>query len=332
MELFDQRFVRFMWDDELVGKDCFVADNIEDLTFAVRNDGKCGVRTNALRPSSRASLPFLDSVCNNCYPFAYYDPNYRVKWAYYKEGKKVQVKKTDSFADWVDCNGPLWSEDCSYRVKPDEEKWIAYLSRGGMKPYLTACREDGWESVQKKYNAKTKLFIGTESEVEGWYESRQKFAQVIKAWEDGKTIQVYETLYKKWSDCAGTLEWYTDCEYRIKQECPCEEGIDSKACAGCEHSEDGKPEREPYESVEEFIQDYQKRFPTAIPRPARAMPLIWLANAPSKEIHLVTGFNMTDEYESEKGVCVRDVIWSFGELFNSWTFLDGSPCGKAAKE
>lgn len=110
--------------------------------------------------------------------------------------------------------------------------------------------------------------------------------------------------------------------------CHCEDGIDSKACVGCEHSEDGKHKYKPYETVEEFIQDYQERFPTAVPRPAHTMPLIWLTNIVSEEIHLVTGFNMTDEYENEKGVCIRDIIWSFKELFSSWTYLDGSPCGK----
>ena len=28
MKLFDKKFVRFMWDDELEEKECFVADNI----------------------------------------------------------------------------------------------------------------------------------------------------------------------------------------------------------------------------------------------------------------------------------------------------------------
>ena len=117
-----------------------------------------------------------------------------------------------------------------------------------------------------------------------------------------------------------------------KPECPCADGIDSKACVGCEHSEDGKSEYKPYESVEEFIQDYQERFPAAVLRPAHTMSLIWLTNIVSEEIHLVTGFNMTDENENEKGVCIRDIIWSFRELFSSWTFLDGSPVGMEMKE
>lgn len=118
----------------------------------------------------------------------------------------------------------------------------------------------------------------------------------------------------------------------VKQKCPCADGIDSKACVGCEHSEDGKPESKPYESVEEFIQDYQERFPTAVPRPAHTMPLIWLTNTVSGDIHLVTGFYMTDENENEKGVCIRGIFWSFRELFGSWIFLDGSHCGMEVKE
>ena len=214
-------------------------------------------------------------------------------------------------------------------AKPEEEKWIAYLAMpNGNDCYLTACAEDAWNEAKQIFGAKTKLFVGSKSVVEEWYRSREKFKDLIKAWEDGKTIQIYETLFKKWGDCAGTLEWYTECEYRVKPDCPCEDGMDSKACVGCEHSEDGKPEYKPYVTVEEFIQDYQERFPTAVPRPAYTMPLIWLTNIVSEEIHLVTGFNMTDENENEKGVCIRDIIWSFRELFSSWTFLDGSPCGK----
>lgn len=99
----------------------------------------------------------------------------------------------------------------------------------------------------------------------------------------------------------------------VKKPCPCE---------------DGKREWRPYKTVDEFIQDYRERFPAATPRPAHTMPMIWLTNIVSEDIHLVTGFNVTDENENEKCVCIRDIIWSFKELFGSWTFLDGSPCGK----
>lgn len=217
-------------------------------------------------------------------------------------------------------------------AKPEEEKWIAYLAMpNGNGCYLTACAEDAWNEVKQIFGAKTKLFVGTKSEVEVWYKARQKFTDVIKAWEDGKTIQIYETLFKRWVDCAGTLEWYTDCKYRVKPECPCEDGIDSKACVGCEHSEDGKPEYKPYKSVEEFIQDYQERFPTAVPRPAHTMPLIWVRLKVDKRERLIVAFGKgfgTDFVEignKAKAVPLQ-------KLFDDYEFLDGSPVGMEVKE
>lgn len=102
------------------------------------------------------------------------------------------------------------------KVAKEEEQWIAYLARNNISCYLTACREDRWESVQKDYGAKTKLFIGSESEVEEWYKARQKFAKVIKAWEDGKPIQVRVSGKGEWTDCVVTPEWSCECEYRVK--------------------------------------------------------------------------------------------------------------------
>ena len=212
-------------------------------------------------------------------------------------------------------------------AKQEEEKWIVYLARqynGAY--YLTACHEAMWESVQKTFGAKTQLFVGTESEAQQWHESRQKFTEIIKAWEDGKTIQVYETLFKKWSDCAGTLEWFTDCEYRVKPECPCEDGIDSKACVGCEHSEDGKQYR-PYRDALEFIADYGKRFPTATPRPLGTMPLIWIAHKTDGTTRLIVEFS---DRSVKIGCKVKPV--DFGKLFEYWTYTDGSPVGMEVKE
>lgn len=86
--------------------------------------------------------------------------------------------------------------------------------------------------------------------------------EVKKAFNKGKKVQV-RCAACSWKDC-DEPKWYDDCAYRVKPDCPCEDGIDPKACVGCEHSEDGKPEYKPYETVEEFIQDYQERFPTAV--------------------------------------------------------------------
>lgn len=102
----------------------------------------------------------------------------------------------------------------------ESNSWIAYLCRGPSNPedyYLTACRSDKWESVKEDYGVKTKLFEGTDDEVDKWYVSRRHLAAVIAAWEDGKTIQ-----YKSgngWEDCCDNRpSWDVTIEYRIKPE------------------------------------------------------------------------------------------------------------------
>ena len=256
-KLFDKRFVHFMWDDELEGKQVFVADNINSLIERIEK----GTSIYKVHWSRDTGMPF-ESEDLVRYRFAYYDENYSIKKAF-NEGKKVQYRLAGG-VDWADIDSEealkcRIAEGRTFRIKP-EDKWIAYLARPKYRDcYLTACAECMWEAVQKEFDAKTKLFVGTCDEAVKWYESREKFTEIIKAWEDGKTIQVYETLFKKWSDCAGTLEWYTDCEYRVKPECPCADGIDSKACVGCEQSEDGKRKYKPYVKVDEFIVELEEQ-------------------------------------------------------------------------
>lgn len=232
MELFDKKFVRFMWDNELEGKVCFVAANIADLIFAVRNDGKGAIKTNALRYSGNDVRPFHAYVLGeNCsYPFAYYDPNYEAERSF-NEGKEIQFKD-DVTGEWCLAHNPRWDLNIEYRVKP-EEKWIAYLARPENGDcYLSACTDTYWEAVQKNNNAKTKLFIGSESDAQRWYESRQKFTEIIKAWEDGKQLQFRpKDPHLSWQEC-GNPSWDVDLEYRVKPE---EKTVVVKRCSGCIH-------------------------------------------------------------------------------------------------
>ena len=104
---------------------------------------------------------------------------------------------------------------------PKEKNWIVYLHRGSSNPkdyyYLTACRSDRWETVKEDCGAKTKLFEGTEDECENWYTSRRQFADIIAAWEDGKTIQYNSG--NGWEDCCNNRPvWNVTIEYRIKPE------------------------------------------------------------------------------------------------------------------
>jgi hypothetical protein len=127
MELFDKKFVHFMWDDELEGKECFVADDISTLKSDVSHKA-CSKRFGNVK-KGLLEYPFQIKSWN--WRFAYYDPNYEVKRAF-NEGKKVQVKRIDCFADWIDCDEPIWSKECCYRVKSEEKTYRPYESPAEM--------------------------------------------------------------------------------------------------------------------------------------------------------------------------------------------------------
>ena len=78
MELFDKKFVHFMWDDELEGKEGFVSRNIKALIDIVNLNDE-----TALKP--------LTKELTDTWAFVYYDPLYNVKRAY-NEGKPIESR------------------------------------------------------------------------------------------------------------------------------------------------------------------------------------------------------------------------------------------------
>jgi len=271
VKLFDPKFVHFMWDDSLDGKWGFCSSDIQSLQMFVEvgadpSRWKEGTPPYFLKKGAEKE-PFMVQGLG-FFSFAYYDPNYEAKWAYYKEGKKVQCK---SCGEWVDCDTyPLWEDACQYRIKPESLGYARVETKGS-----DCDKQEGYTLAVSKCN-----------------------------WED-------------YIDHALPKENILD-----KPECPCADGIDSKACVGCEHSEDGKQYR-PYRDALEFIADYGKRFPTATPRPLGTMPLIWIAHKTDGTTRLIVEFS---DRSVKIGCKVKPV--DFGKLFEYWTYTDGSPCGK----
>ena len=78
MILFNEKFIHCLWSDELNGKKCFVADNIYDLrhnvNYNVDSVTVCGYDEE---------FGFGVNGTNCHLLFAYYDPNYDVKWAFH---------------------------------------------------------------------------------------------------------------------------------------------------------------------------------------------------------------------------------------------------------
>jgi hypothetical protein len=358
-KLFDKRFVHFMWDDELKGKQCFVADNIGVLKAYVES---CESRSGRVVESGDNGYPFLyddaDERCGSMYQFAYYDPNYEAKKAY-NEGKEIQCYVGDG---WIPVSNPSWNVDTKYRAKPEEEKWIVYLAR--YQDGLTLCcsAKSYWETAKKFDGAKGKLFVGTKNEVVEWYKPRQKFVEVIEAWEDGKMIQIRHTPNSDWVDLDNeSPKWHTCYEYRVKPECHCEEGIDSKACAGCPQNEareircencqtvkdangvcylsadgrckDGslflqkekllqkKKNCRPFKDCDELVEFWSKNYQTGF-RPANTKPLIWVRLKVDKRERLIVAFgtNFVEIGNKAKAVTLQ-------KLFDDYEFLDGSPVG-----
>jgi hypothetical protein len=107
------------------------------------------------------------------------------------------------------------SYNLAYLVrKPEEDLYVAYVDHYG-EPHLDFGPYAQWDKIQEYKGAKHKLFIGTKQQCEEWCDSRDKFADVILAWEDGKQIQI-RLNNNGWCDCVVSPEWGCDCEYRVK--------------------------------------------------------------------------------------------------------------------
>ena len=125
-EIFDKKFVHFMWDDSLEGKEGFFSDSIPYLIAYVEDDAieECTIAHKgcANRNCKNDTYQFNNVKSGNSYLFFYYDPLYEVKLAW-KNGKQIQCKLNGSPFRWEDCiDKPNWLDTCEYRVKPEEPK------------------------------------------------------------------------------------------------------------------------------------------------------------------------------------------------------------------
>lgn len=98
----------------------------------------------------------------------------------------------------------------------EEKKWIVYLARYQDTLTLCGCTESYWETAKRFDGAKTKLFVGSENKAKEWSASRRKFIKVIKAFEDGKTIQYSYDPDEEWVDIEGVPAWNVSTKYRVK--------------------------------------------------------------------------------------------------------------------
>lgn len=75
MDIFNKKYVRFIWEDELNGKECFVADDIDTLKELVNSDKSITYEIE----KNPDGIGFKGTVDERTWNFAYYDPSYYIK-------------------------------------------------------------------------------------------------------------------------------------------------------------------------------------------------------------------------------------------------------------
>lgn len=198
MELFDKRFVYFMWDDNLRGKECFYDDDIAGLRDTVNaNDTSF---KGCLEPNT-LEYPFRRLRGQNCYSwrFAYYDPNYTYKVAYSK-GSQIQHREKGKSV-WFD-GIPCWDPRYEYRIKPA----VYYVGIGINKTLTCHSNPTPYKYVYASFD--------NSLDADKWIEAHKKFVPVMRAFEKGLTIE-YKVKGSDWA-IASTPSWDLRLRYRVK--------------------------------------------------------------------------------------------------------------------
>ena len=87
MNLFDEKYVHVLWNDDLKEAKGFVANNIKELIEKVNE--KRPDKQFEIRKSENQEAQFFMSGIGCSYPLAYVDPYYEIKVAYL-DGKKIE--------------------------------------------------------------------------------------------------------------------------------------------------------------------------------------------------------------------------------------------------
>jgi hypothetical protein len=107
-----------------------------------------------------------------------------------------------------------------------------------------------------------------------------------------------------WHDCIGEPSFLLCNEYRIKPE-------DAYV---------------PFDTVQELIDAWDEKYPQNKNRPEGTMPLIWIKQKLKNRVYLITDFMFEKYFEDDVGT--EDDNLQLKELFDDYTFLDGSVIGK----
>lgn len=155
-------------------------------------------------------------------------------------------------------------------------------------------------------------------------ETASNIWQIIKAYGEGATIEVYSEHYGKWIEPPEPL-FKEDEKYRIKPEENDEYELPEPF---------GEKHYRPFNNCEELVETYHNR--AFIPIIAESLnqklkmmyrPEIWVKHKEYGTENLITAFDNDNESIGGSCVFIQDMWCDMAELFEQYTFLDGSPCG-----
>ena len=296
---FEEKYVHCFWKDELKGKKGFVADTIQNLRMYVED--KAIPYIVSLKASDDENYQFTTFDNDEDYQFCYYDPHYELKVAY-EEGKAIQYK--NSLNLWVDISEPYWNDKTEYRIKPKQEEFeVVILYEVGLR-IIPSTSSGEFRRI---------FFKGLEEECKQWIKDNYNLKIVIDGYFENEPIVYKEKGVKNdpWKETKELpYNWDIDhYEYRIATHKEFLKKVHSKKYV-------------PFENTQEFIEAWEKKYPSNKNRPKGTMPLIWIMPKDNQNnVSLITDFG-----EKEIGTSLN--IITFESLFKKWLFADCTPCGK----
>jgi len=317
MTLYDSKYVYFDWDDKLEGKKVFVADDINTLKQDVKDNRTALYGEISKNSDAYDQFPFIFKDKDGWYAhlrFCYYDPYYEFRKAYL-EGEQLQFK--DSTGNWRDVEGePIFTRD-EYRIKPETMYYVEYFNN-----HIAKMTSPTLENV---------LFQSTnEFETDRFIYDHEYLGNVIKAGREGKTIQFKEFGVRNdpWKD---TTDWddlrlhdFVHYEYRINE---CTECLKHNMCdtPGKRCKSYCTKVHVPFDTVQELIDVWEKKSGVRFNHKL-GMPFIWIKNKQKNRVYLITDFLFDKYFDDDVGT--EDSNFQLKELFEDYTFLDGSIIGK----
>lgn len=133
----------------------------------------------------------------------------------------------------------------------------------------------------------------------------EKKIAVMQAYVDGKQIQYKAVDATIWHDVVEPLWDWSYLDYRVKPE----------------------SKYRPYKDTDEMIEDFLHRFQNISSHGNWYMPLIWLRLANTEDVRMW----LITEY-GDNFVVMANSSYAMCRLFQEFTYLDGSPCGKLVEE